>query len=99
MPDSDYIIYADESGDHSLTKIDAHYPIFVVAFAIIEKATYTTAIQKLLTIKFQHFGHDMVVLHAVQFHRDAIGRSRCTSNWARSVTAGFPEADISDHSL
>lgn len=63
MPDSDYIIYADESGDHSLTKIDPNYPIFVVAFAIIEKATYSTAIQQLLALKFQHFGHDMVVLH------------------------------------
>lgn len=63
MADSDYIIYADESGDHSLTKIDSHYPIFVVAFAIVEKATYGTAIQHLLALKFQHFGHDMVVLH------------------------------------
>ncbi len=27
-PSSDYIVYLDESGDHSLDAIDRHYPIF-----------------------------------------------------------------------
>ena len=28
---SDYVVYVDESGDHSLTSIDADYPVFVLA--------------------------------------------------------------------
>lgn len=60
---SDYIVYVDESGDHSLTSIDPNYPIFVVAFAIFEKATYANAVKHLLKLKFDTFGHDMVVMH------------------------------------
>lgn len=60
MTNSDYIIYVDESGDHSLTSIDPHYPIFVVAFTIFHKATYATAVENLLHLKFETFGHDMI---------------------------------------
>lgn len=64
MDFSDYIIYVDESGDHNLTKTDPDYPIFVLAFCIIKKSDYynqvSPAIQKL---KFDFFGHDMVILH------------------------------------
>lgn len=61
---SDFIVYVDESGDHSLTSIDANYPIFVLAFCIFYKDHYRTSIvpatQKL---KFDYFGHDSVILH------------------------------------
>ncbi len=68
MPDgktfSDYIIYVDESGDHSLTSIDENYPLFVLAFCIIKKSDYceniVPAFQKL---KFDYFGHDMAIFH------------------------------------
>jgi len=61
---SDFIVYVDESGDHSLTSIDSNYPVFVLAFCIFYKEHYRTnivpAIQKL---KFDYFGHDLVILH------------------------------------
>ncbi|WP_338012591.1 DUF3800 domain-containing protein [Rhizobium sp. LCM 4573] len=38
MSYSDFIIYVDESGDHSLTSIDVNYPIFVLSFCIFEKS-------------------------------------------------------------
>lgn len=61
---SDYIAYVDESGDHSLESIDPEYPIFVLAFCVFHKNEYinniSTAIKK---FKFNHFGHDVVVLH------------------------------------
>ncbi len=61
---SDYIIYVDESGDHSLTTINPRYPIFVLAFCIFNKKNYSqNAIKKLKEVKFQYFGHDMVILH------------------------------------
>lgn len=37
---SDYIVYVDESGDHSLTSIHAGYPIFVLALCIFHKEEY-----------------------------------------------------------
>lgn len=68
---SDYIIYVDESGDHSLTSINQDYPMFVLAFCIFKKDLYTNnAVKKLKEFKFKHFGHDMVVLHENEIRRD-----------------------------
>lgn len=68
---SDYIIYVDESGDHSLESINKDYPIFVLAFCIFEKEKYSqSAVKKLKDFKFKHFGHDMVVLHENEIRRD-----------------------------
>ena len=65
---SDYIVYVDESGDHSLKSIDAGYPVFVLSFCVFRKDDYaervTPAVRK---HKFAAFGHDMV----------EIGRASC----------------------
>ena len=64
MAFGDYVIYVDESGDHSLTHIDPEYPVFVLAFCIFEKNAYVDRIVPALQrFKFEWFGHDMVVLH------------------------------------
>lgn len=67
---SDFIIYVDESGDHSLESIDPDYPVFVLSFCIFRKGDYaqrvTPAIRQL---KFATFGHDMVVLHESEIRR------------------------------
>ena len=61
---SDYIVYVDESGDHSLVSIDPLYPIFVLVFCIFRKSAYATQVTPALqSLKFKFFGHDMVVLH------------------------------------
>ena len=41
---SDFIVYVDESGDHSLTSIDKNYPVFVLAFCIFYIRHYREAI-------------------------------------------------------
>ncbi|OOF46202.1 3-deoxy-D-manno-octulosonic acid transferase [Rodentibacter trehalosifermentans] len=68
---SDFIVYVDESGDHSLTSIDEHYPVFVLAFCIFYKEHYRTkivpAIQKL---KFDYFGHDLAILHEREIRKE-----------------------------
>ena len=49
----DYIIYVDESGDHSLEKINPRYPIFSLAFCIFKKAAYVEVIvPKMIELKF-----------------------------------------------
>ncbi len=61
---SDYVVYVDESGDHSLVNIDSDYPVFVLALCVFHKRHYSEkiipAIEKL---KFNYFGHDSVVFH------------------------------------
>lgn len=54
----------DESGGHGLTIINPDYPVFVLAFCIFHKRHYAEDIIPALTqFKFQHFGHDMLILH------------------------------------
>ena len=61
---SDYIIYADESGDPNPAPIDANYPVFVLNFCVFRKDHYAAAVlPAVAAFKFQHFGHDDVVLH------------------------------------
>jgi hypothetical protein len=73
---SDYIVYVDESGDHGLTSIDAAYPVFVLSFCIFRKEQYREhVVPEFLKLKFQFFGHDMVVLHAHEI-RKAYGSFR-----------------------
>jgi hypothetical protein len=61
---SDFVVYVDESGDHSLVSIDSDFPVFVLALCIFHKRHYAEkivpAVEKL---KFNYFGHDSVVLH------------------------------------
>lgn len=68
---SDYIVYVDESGDHGLKTIDPNYPVFVLAFCIFHKQSFTEqlvpAIQK---FKFRHFGHDQIILHETDIRKD-----------------------------
>lgn len=67
---SDYIVYVDESGDHSLTSIDKDYPIFVLAFSIFDKNTYIKDIvPKFQALKFKYFGHDIVIFHENDIRR------------------------------
>lgn len=37
---SDYIVYVDESGDHSLEAVATDYPVFVLAFCVFHKRHY-----------------------------------------------------------
>ena len=62
---SDYIVYIDESGDHSLEVIDPQFPIFVLSACLFRKSDYSASIvPSFLDLKFRFFGHDMVVLHS-----------------------------------
>lgn len=68
---SKYIVYVDESGDHSLQSIDENYPLFVLAFCVFHKHHYSeqvvAAIEK---FKFDHFGHDQVILHEHEIRKE-----------------------------
>jgi hypothetical protein len=61
---SNYIVYVDESGDHGVERIDPDYPVLVLAFCVFHKRHYAhTVVAEIESLKFRHFGHDIVVLH------------------------------------
>ena len=67
---SDYIIYADESGDPNPDSADANYPVFVLNFCVFRKDDYAASVlPAVAAFKFTHFGHDMVVLHEHDIRR------------------------------
>jgi hypothetical protein len=99
MQFSDYIVYADESGDHSLTSINPQNPVFVMAFCVFEKGSYINRVVPLVQrMKFDFWGHDCVVLHSHEI-RKATGefnillngetRTRFTDRLTQ-VVAGIP---------
>lgn len=65
MPDfSDFIVYADESGDHGMVDIDPQYPVFTLTFCVMRKDDYVgMVVPAMQRFKFAIWGHDSVVLH------------------------------------
>lgn len=61
---SDYIVFVDESGDHSMESINDDFPVFVLAFCVMHRDAYIDCITPAVRrIKFELFGHDQVILH------------------------------------
>ena len=80
---SKYIVYVDESGDHSLQSIDQSYPIFALAFCVFHKRHYSEAIVPVIEkFKFNHFGHDQVILHEHEI-RKRVGVFNFSGNRSR----------------
>jgi hypothetical protein len=72
MTFSDYIVYADESGDHSLTSINSEYPVFVLAFCLVKISDYTDSIvPEFQRLKFAFWGYDSVVLHSHEIRKES----------------------------
>ena len=78
---SEFVVYADESGDHGLVAIDPQYPVFALVFCALRKADYITGVVPAVQrFKFGIWGHDAVVLH-----EHDIRKSKATE-----VNPGFP---------
>jgi hypothetical protein len=61
---SDFIVFADESGDHGLMSIDAQFPVFALTLCVMKKADYaSTVVSAVQALKFKYWGHDAVVFH------------------------------------
>jgi hypothetical protein len=67
MPFSDYVVYVDESGDHSLQSIDPNFPVFSLVFCIFKKSDFIEAVVPIVQrLKFDFWGHDAVVLRGMK---------------------------------
>jgi len=61
---NEYVVFVDESGDHGMLEINSDYPVFVLVFCVFKKDDYIDKIVPALTrLKYDVFGHDMLVLH------------------------------------
>lgn len=61
---SEYVVFADESGDHGLTKINSNYPIFALVFCIFRIDTYQNQVLPSLNqLKKRYFLRDDIILH------------------------------------
>lgn len=68
---SNYVVYVDESGDHGMQNVDGNYPVFVLAFCVFHKRHYSEKVAPALQkFKFNHFGHDLVVLHELEIRKE-----------------------------
>jgi hypothetical protein len=66
----DYIVFADESGDHGMLSIDPDYPVFVLVFCIVSKERYASGLTPaVIRFKFRHFGHDQAILHEMDIRK------------------------------
>lgn len=62
---SRYLAFFDECGDHSLTKIDPDFPLFVLALVVVERAAYRDEIlAPFNAFKLRYFNHEGVNLHS-----------------------------------
>lgn len=62
--------FLDESGDHSLTKIDDQFPIFALAGCIFDEADYAqNASPKIDAFKLRHFNSTDVILHSREIRK------------------------------
>jgi len=69
---SDYIVFADESGDHGLATINPEFPVFALVFCAFEKQAYATVVEPAFRrLKFNWFGHDAVVLHEREIRKQS----------------------------
>ena len=68
---SNFVVYVDESGDHGMQALDVNYPVFVLAFCVFYKRHYSEKVAPALhKFKFNHFGHDLVVLHEHEIRKE-----------------------------
>ncbi|MDI3340145.1 MAG: DUF3800 domain-containing protein [Sphaerobacter sp.] len=68
------ILLLDESGDHSLSKIDPQYPIFVLAGVIVDAAYAASELdERLRAFKQRLFGRDDLILHTADIVRQQNG--------------------------
>lgn len=61
---SKYLVFVDEAGDHNLEKWNPHFPLFVLAFCIIEKSHYCDFVLPTINrLKLKYFNRTDIILH------------------------------------
>jgi hypothetical protein len=70
LSQSRFIAFFDECGDHSLTKIDKDFPLFLLSTIIVERQAYAqTIIPALASFKLRYFAHEGINLHSREIRK------------------------------
>ena len=81
---SDFIVFADESGDHGLERIDPEFPVFALAFCVVGVEDYIgSVVPDMQKLKFSTWGHDSVVLHEHDIRKSEKGFATFRTDAAR----------------
>lgn len=68
----DFVLYMDESGDHNLRSVDAHFPVFCLAGCVFERRYYHRVVRpRVDEFKMRFWGTTDVILHSrdIRKHR------------------------------
>jgi hypothetical protein len=64
------LMFLDESGDHSLEKIDATYPVFVLAGCVFDFDYYHSVVEPAIqALKRKHFGNSDIILRSYDIRK------------------------------
>lgn len=70
LSQSRYIAFFDECGDHSLTKIDKDFPLFLLCTVVVEREAYARhIIPALAEFKLRYFAHEGINLHSREIRK------------------------------
>lgn len=71
------VLFLDESGDHSLSKIDPQYPMFVLAGCVFEMGYYEdVVVPEIKALKKDLLGSDKIILHTEDITHNRNGFER-----------------------
>lgn len=66
----DFVIYGDETGDHSMETIYEQHPVFALVLCIFSKDSYISDVTRnIKKLKFAFWGHDATILHSAKLRR------------------------------
>lgn len=70
LSSSRFIAFFDECGDHSLTKIDKDFPLFLLCTVVVEREVYARqVIPALAEFKLRYFAHEGINLHSREIRK------------------------------
>lgn len=91
-------MFLDESGDHSLDKIDKSYPMFVLAGCIFDLDYYSKTVEpKINGLKIKHFGRIDIIIRSYDIRKQK-GDFSCLVD-KRKREAFYDDLDILIKSL
>jgi len=78
------ILFLDESGDHSLGRVDPQYPVFVLGGIVVE-SDYSQHVLEPRVAEFQRslFGREDLILHTADICRNKNGFERLVDSHFR----------------
>jgi hypothetical protein len=80
-------MYLDESGDHTLAKIDPTYPVFVLGGIIVDRTYARTVLEpRVRAFKANWFGSHSIVLHSTD---GRLSGAKCGASMGKLTAMGW----------